>query len=521
MKIDRTRARPSSTTVDQAAERLVKHLEGTEAGKPVADLKEHIDDIRDGLDLRRSDLVDAAVLALAQLQEPQAVIDGVIAEVATALKATPQKIADKMKAHVADGLAALAQAPVVNDAAFDAAMARPVDERRQVPSVEEGRTARPFGELKDIPAADHKIAVGKLAVEIKEKWGDQAFNAPVVDYFVKRFEELTGVHIVRADTVASLFRDFGDALRSLFEREMPITIVAGSNPADQKAARDLLKGIYDELESRGLQKRVAQVGRFGGGGVHEAAFTALEKVRNVDRIALGSATQATLTGPASVVDKALLFGSTLGEETWLTREFARRGVAIVFGGDAQSLDEAKDVLERNPSRTFVCGGFADGVDKQLAGKEATFIGDARTRPVEAGHRIGKQIADAIEREQRDLLADPLMQVAFQGSKGQLSDMVTALQQNAAQNRIVRIVTAVGERLERAGVPQQEIWQDVAQLSQNLARYTLGVDNFRDNDLWQRRAKEAFEVTGGRIKDIVDEASVDVYFASWGGIQRRP
>ena len=39
---------------------------------------------------------------------------------------------------------------------------------------------------------------------------------------------------MRADTVASLFRDFGDALRSLFEREMPITIVAGSNPRTRR-----------------------------------------------------------------------------------------------------------------------------------------------------------------------------------------------------------------------------------------------------------------------------------------------
>ncbi len=508
----------ATSALGQATVDTVKLLERAQAGVDVPGLKEHFSALFDAEELSKGEIVNAAVAALAQLLEPQAVIDSVVGDVAAALKKRPEEIREKLKVSVAAGLAALGTRAVVSDAVFDAHMA-PVDARMTVPSAEKNRTARPFGQMRNMPADEYKNVVKQLAEEIKATWDNNAPNAPVVDYFVKRFEEITGIHVVRADTVAALLRDFGDAFRSLFEREMPITIIAGPGETDQQAVRVLMTGVYDELKARGLQERVSHVGRFGAGGAQQAAFGVLDAVKSVDRIAVAAPTKATLTGAASVVDKPVLFGQSLGDETWLMREFARRGFAIVLGGDAASTTDAKAALARNPGRTVVCGGFCDNAELNGV-KDAQYLPDAMSQPAAAGRKIGTMIADAIEREQRDLLADPLMQAVFKGSTGQLSDMVTALQQNAAQNRIVRIITAVGERMERAGVPSQQIWQEVSTLSQELARYTIGVDNFKDNALWQKRAKEAFAATGGKVAEFIDDATIDVYFASWGGIQRK-
>lgn len=511
------------TNVGKAAGVLVEQLKKGDAATPAKGVRDAIDTIAadENLDLRRSELLDAAVLALAQLSEPKAVLDQVIAEVAATLKKTPEEIGDRLKTTVATAVDAIAEQPAVSDAQLSRAMRGP-DERLTVPSAEHNRTARPFGQLRDMPPEDYQRVLQDLAAEVKKQWNDQGLNEPVVNYFIKRFEELTGVNVVRADSVAALLRDFGDAFRALFDREMPITLVAGGNPVDQQAVRDLMKGVYDELEARGLTKRVAQVGRFKVGGAHDAAFSVLERAKEVDRIGLASPSKDILTSPTTpMVEKPVLFGKTLGDESWLTRELARRGVAIVLGGDAQSIDEAKDVLARNPSHAIILEGF-NGDTKGLAGVPgATYIADAKTKPVEAGRKIGAMIASMIESEHRDLMADPLLKAAFQMSSGQLSDAVNHLQQNAAQNRIVRIITAVGNRLERAGVPSQEIWGEVSRLSSELATRTLGVDNFKDNALWQKLAREAFEATGGKVKQIVDDAMIDVYFASWAGIQKKP
>jgi hypothetical protein len=72
-------------------------------------------------------------------------------------------------------------------------------------------------------------------------------------------------------------------------------------------------------------------------------------MEEVDRIGVCAPAEEALGKPMSPVHKGLIFGKSPGDETWFLREMSQRGVVIILGGDEQSMDEARDIIRRDPT----------------------------------------------------------------------------------------------------------------------------------------------------------------------------
>lgn len=511
MKITDLRGKALPQNVRRAADETKAKLE-----EPAVDLKEHFAALRDrdDLDLRKSELPDVAVVALVESKAPAAVI----AEVASVLKMS----VDDLKGQVAAAFDSLAAGPTVDMATLDQAMAAPEDRVR--PAEAQRRPVNPFGALREMAPGEFKKALSQLAQWVSSQ---KDLNEPLVVQTIQRIEELTGVRYVRGKgDFWNVVTQSSDAVRAMLER-VPVAFVAGSDPgaAATKQARQLWDQIGAQLAGKGVATQVALVGRGRDEGLQGAAYDAVAKVRDMERISILPA--ASLKAPQAAAHKGMVLGDDPGEESWLAGEMAKRGVAIVAGGDAQARAEAEALIAREPQRVVLLGGFSPADDAWMQGlkdKVALYVEDAATKPIEAAQKVGDMIASAISDDQRARLEDPLLQIMLHASSNQIADAAQHLQQIAAQNRIRRITTGVANRVERGGASRARVIEVVSELSQQLARFTFGVDNFKDNSLWQARAKEAFEaaaVVCPELNAVLKDSMVDVYFASWSGIQKKP
>ena len=493
MRVARHPLPPSKPWIVRAvAEKILAQLEQIDSHLSVQGWGEVLSVLREDVDLRRSELAAAAAIAIAQIREPPAVIDGAIRGLAPRVGATPEELRDRVTAALQD-LAA--------------------DTRR-------------IGELKAGPpnALNHNLE--ELAREMVRRRSEAEWGEPLVQDFVRHYRELLGVDILRRKLIRDLFYA-GDAFRALFERELPVVLVAACAPGNEHAVNTLFAGFYDFIAEHGLQARVSHVGRFSANGAHGAAYRAAEGVESLERIGIGAPVEQLLTAPMAAVHKGILIGTNLGDEVWLFREMAPRGVAVVLGGDDQALNDARLIVPRAKGRVICCGGFGFESPEDLkaltGATDAAWIPNASTDS-RAGRRLGALVAEIFEASRSTFWRDPLLSVAFREHPQTVSDLLDGLFENASRNRIVRLITAVSNRLERAGIPPAQAGCDVSDLTQELAQHVLEIpepqSDPKDNALWQQRAKEAFKATGSRVlMDLIAAVEQDIYYASWYGIKK--
>ncbi len=437
-----------------------------------------------------SDIAAAAAIAITQISEPAQVVDDVITDFAAVLGKKAEDIRDNVTSASQDLSAGTL--PIV-------------------------------GQLKASPANERMHALEQLAQEVSQRTNDAEWGEPLVQHFVARYRELLGVGILRAAEIMDLFYA-GDAFRALFEREMPIVIIAASAPADEQAVDTLFAGLYDVIVERGLQARVSHVGRFSALGAQGAAYRAAERIEKLERIGVCVPVEKFLTMPMAAVHKGALFGKSLGDERWFFREMTQRGVAVVLGGDEQALDEARDILTRSPSRAICCGGFGfesrQDMTELVGTTDAIWIPNASTDP-SAGRRLGTIVSDIFSASRSNFWGDPLLSLAFREHIS--GDFVATLFENAGRQRVVRLVAQASNRLKFAGVSSARVWCEVSHLAQELAQCVLEIPNPQsdpnDNARWQERAKEAFSATRSRLLMDLD-VEQDIYFASWVGIKKQ-
>ncbi len=493
MRVARRPLPPSTPwIVRTVAETILSQLEQADSQLPLQGLREFASDLRSDLDLRRSELGAAAAIAITQIREPPEVVDAVVTDFAFAEKETPEGLREKVRG-------------VSQDLAV--------------------RTRLVVGELKASPANQHRHALEQLAQDMTRRTGDAAWEEPSVQYFVARYGELLGVNILRARLINDLFYA-GDAFRGLFERELPIVVIAACAPIHEQAVDTLFAGFYDVIVERGLQASVSHVGRFSASGAQGAAYRAAERVESLERLGVCAPVEKFLTRPVAAVHKAALVGKSPGDERWLLREMAQRGVAIVLGGDDEALDDARAILPSASSRTICCGGFGFDSPNDLTGLtgvgSAFWIPDASTDP-SAGQRLGTIVSAIYKGTRPQFWADPLLSVAFREHNEDPKDGIGNLFENSGRNRIVRLVTQAFNRMERLGIPSAQVWCEASHLAQELARRVLSIaypqGDPDDNALWQQRAKEAFRESGSRVLLDLDTGP-DIMYASWVGIRSR-
>lgn len=474
----------------RAAEAILTQLEQADSHVPLQGLRQLIIDLWSELDLKMSDLATAAAIAITQVREPELVVDSIIAQFTAAFRKRPEDLRDKVTAASHDLVAA----------------------------------TRPIASQPASPANERMRDLEQLAREVARLINEADWGEPVVQHFAARYRELLGVDILHAEEIDNLFRA-GDAFRSLFEREMPIVLIAACEPTDARAIEALLAGCYEVLVERRLEARVSHVGRFSAMGAQGAAYRAAERVERVERIGVCAPVEKLLTMPMAAVHKGALLGKSLGDETWLFREMAQRGVAIVLGGDDQSLDEAREILTRAPSRAICCDGFglqSHNDIAELAGTtNAHWIHNAPTDPA-AGRRLGEIVSGIFEANRSNFYSDPLLSLAWREHRDALQDAVDNLFENSGRWRIVRLVGQASHGLERAGVPSERVWCEAAPLAQKLAQRVLDIPNPQsdpsDNARWQERAKEVFRTTGSPALAEL-EVEQDIKYASRVGIKQ--
>jgi hypothetical protein len=435
-----------------------------------------------------SDIAAAAAIAIAQIREPAPMIDAVTKDFAAALRKKPEDIRDKVTAASRD---------------FSTG-------------------TLPTRQLTASPVNERMHGLEQLAKDIAQQTNDAEWGEPLVQHFVMRYEELLGVHILRAKEIKDLFYA-GNAFRALFEREMPIVISAACAPTDEQAVEILFDNFYDVIVERGLQARVSHVGRFSAMGAQGAAYRAAERVEELERIGVCGPVERFLTMPMAPVHKGALFGKSSGDERWFFREFAQRGVAILLGGDGQAVEEARDILMCAPSRAICCGGFGFESPEdltELAGmSDPIWLSNASADP-STGRRLGTIVSDIFSASRFNFWGDLLLALAFREDHS--GDSIAKLFENAGRQRVVRLVAQTGYRLEFAGVPPVQAWCEVSLLAKELSQRVLEIPNpqsdANDNARWQERAKEAFSATGSRLLMDLDVGQ-DIHFASWVGIKK--
>ena len=493
MRVGRRPLQPSMPWgVREAAEKILVRFEQTDGHVPLQGLRELLEDLWSNLDLKWSEIQTAVAIAIAQIRDPEPVVEDVITQFASAFRTEQEDMRDKVATVSHDNLAGTE--PIGGQAIA-------------------GLVNEPMSVLTNL-AQD-------VAQRVKEtEWGE-----PVVEHFVAQYRKLLGVGLLRAERMRDLFYA-GDAFRSLFERAIPIVLIAASTPTNEDAVESLFAGLYEVIVERGLDARVSHVGRLSAMGAQGAAYRAARRIKKLEHIGVCSPDEKFLTVPVAPVHKGAILGGSSGDEMWFFCEMAQRGVAIVLGGDEQALNEAQHILKYSPSRTILCGGFgvesrSDLVD--LAGTtHALWISNASTDRA-AGRRLGAIVSEMLNSSHANFWSDPLLSVAFRQHPATLPGSLASLLENDGRNRIVRLVDSASNRLERAGVPSAQVWSTVSRLAKELAQRVLDApDPDRDPNAiarWRERAMEAFRASGNRLLMDLD-VEQDVRFASRPAIKRR-
>jgi hypothetical protein len=82
--------------VRAAAEKILVRFEQTDGHVPLQGLRELLDDLWSNLDLKWSEIQTAAAIAIAQIRDPEPVVEDVIIQFASAFRRKPEDIRDKV-----------------------------------------------------------------------------------------------------------------------------------------------------------------------------------------------------------------------------------------------------------------------------------------------------------------------------------------------------------------------------------------------------------------------------------------
>jgi hypothetical protein len=204
MRVARRPLPPSTPWgVRAAAEKILVRFEQADGHVPLQGLPELLDGFWSHLDLKWSEIETAAAIAIAQIRDPEPVVEDVITQFASAFRGKPEDIRDKVATVSHDNLAG----------------------------------TEPVGGLLIAGSVTEPINVlENLAQDVAKRAKEAEWGEAVVRHFVAQYRKLLGVGLLRAGSMRELFYA-GDAFRSLFERAMPVVLIAASTPIDEEAGR--------------------------------------------------------------------------------------------------------------------------------------------------------------------------------------------------------------------------------------------------------------------------------------------
>ena len=107
----------------------------------------------------------------------------------------------------------------------------------------------------------------------------------------------------------------------------------------------------------------------------------------------------------------------------------------------------------------------------------------------------------VKAKRREQQKSPLFRLAMEASPNQIVEIDQWAKANTTKYRILRILNAVRKKLEAKEVPLPSIQEQLTDLGFRLVENTFGIDNFNENALWQKRAKEAVKQTGTPVSTV--------------------
>jgi hypothetical protein len=332
--------------------------------------------------------------------------------------------------------------------------------------------------------------------------------------------------IPRATTVEEALT-LGDAFRTLFERELPIVLIAGRLPQPDEVVARLTAGIYEVIVHHGLQSKVSQLVGFTALGGNEPASEIAERIVGVERIGVYGSEVRPVGPPHGGVHKGMVFGEAVGDESWLIYEFARRGVMIYLGGSRYATDVALDLLRRDPGRLIVPDQFCIQVDRfrQLTRGLVDPALSAATDPLIAGRIIGQYICTHFGALRRPFWSDSLLSLPDRKHPETLPGALEAILENAERRRVQRLLLSACGNLQRAGLASPDVWREGARLAEGLATAVQAIvdphEDVQANELWQANAREVVRAAwSDRYPTLSSSLDQAIYFASWFGTKRK-
>jgi hypothetical protein len=342
----------------------------------------------------------------------------------------------------------------------------------------------------------HKLLKEKAPQNPDVAYEDKIPTDWLISEWISEYERLTGTRPIYAKDLVSLLRDYGSNLSALLERPIRIGVTGYSEKQfDKAAAQKLIESIIQQLKAEGVALADASIiSGLTNLGVVEASYGAAKKYPDIET--QGVASSNAIFFETAPVDKVVLVGNQWGAESPVFLNTINFLVGIGGGGQAEK--ELRWFISRQGEGALLAEGFfgtkKDGtkvpgaVDKIEPKAGGTRFSRADEQPEYMGREIGKTISRLVREERYRVLDSPLLKLAIQATPDQILDVEQWAKANTARYRIIRILNAGKKKLQAKSLSQAEINEALASASTEILLRTAGIDNLKDNSVWQSKVK---------------------------------